>query len=82
MKRVMHAHDRYDHLPDYMQEALEMVCHKIGRILNGDPFYVDSWRDCVGYLQLVVNELEQTEGATDVQVTQRKVINGKWADTE
>jgi hypothetical protein len=27
------------------QEALDMICHKIGRILNGDPDYADSWHD-------------------------------------
>ena len=30
-------------LPAYMREALEMIAHKIGRILNGDPYYDDSW---------------------------------------
>jgi hypothetical protein len=30
------------------------------RICNGDPFYVDSWRDIAGYAQLVVNELEKS----------------------
>ena len=35
-----------------------MMQHKIGRILNGDPAYLDSWVDIVGYTQLVVNELE------------------------
>jgi len=39
-------------------EALEMICHKIARIANGDPDHVDSWRDITGYAQLVVNLLE------------------------
>ncbi len=37
------------------REALEMIAHKIGRILNGDPNYDDSWRDIAGYAQLVVD---------------------------
>lgn len=40
------------------QEALDMIFHKIGRIINGDPNYADSWRDIAGYAQLVVNRLE------------------------
>jgi len=40
-----------------MQEALDMIFHKIGRIGNGDPFYDDSWIDIAGYAQLVVDEL-------------------------
>ena len=38
-------------------EALEMIAHKIGRIVNGDPHYVDSWDDIAGYAQLVSKEL-------------------------
>jgi hypothetical protein len=39
------------------KEALEMIAHKIGRILNGDPNYADSWHDISGYATLVENEL-------------------------
>lgn len=39
------------------QESLEMIAHKIGRILNGDPDYSDSWRDIAGYAQLVADRL-------------------------
>jgi hypothetical protein len=38
-------------------EALDMICHKIGRIVNGDPNYVDSWQDIAGYASLVSNRL-------------------------
>lgn len=50
------------------REALDMVAHKIGRILNGDPNYIDSWRDLCGYSQLIVNELMGTDGASDAKV--------------
>ena len=46
--------------PD-QQEALDMICHKIGRILNGDPDYADSWHDIAGYAQLVADRLEGVE---------------------
>lgn len=39
-------------------EALEMIAHKIGRILCGDPNYHDSWHDIVGYAKLVADRLE------------------------
>lgn len=38
-------------------EALEMIAHKLGRILNGDPNYEDSWRDIAGYATLVADRL-------------------------
>ena len=45
---------------DYDQhEALEMICHKIARIINGDPDYADSWVDIAGYATLVANRLEE-----------------------
>lgn len=39
------------------RESLEMIFHKIGRILNGDPNYADSWIDIAGYAQLIADEL-------------------------
>ena len=46
--------------PD-QQEALDMIFHKIGRIVAGDPNYDDSWRDIAGYAALVTKRLEGTE---------------------
>ena len=44
-------------LDDDQQEALDMICHKIGRIVNGDANYGDSWIDIAGYAQLVADRL-------------------------
>lgn len=41
-----------------MREALSMIAHKIGRIINGDPYYADSWVDIAGYAKLVSDRLE------------------------
>lgn len=40
------------------QEALEMICHKIARIINGDADYIDSWHDIAGYSTLIVQRLK------------------------
>lgn len=40
------------------KEALEMIAHKIGRILNGNPEFKDSWHDIVGYATLIDNKLK------------------------
>lgn len=45
-------------LPADMKEALDMVAHKLGRILNGDPAYHDSWHDIIGYTKLVADRLD------------------------
>ena len=46
-------------MDDYMHEALDMIMHKIARICNGDPQYIDSWQDIAGYAELVVKELKK-----------------------
>ena len=58
-KRVMQDSPNWNKLDltPSMRESLEMIAHKIGRILNGDPTYDDSWIDIAGYAQLVVDEL-------------------------
>jgi hypothetical protein len=53
--------DRKDALSDDQREALEMICHKIARIINGDPNYADSWIDIAGYAQLVADRLQGVE---------------------
>jgi hypothetical protein len=42
----------YDHV-----QALEMIAHKIGRIINGDPNYADNWDDIAGYAKLVADRV-------------------------
>lgn len=55
IKREMQASPNWATLPDDQKEALEMTAHKIARILNGDPEYLDSWDDISGYITLVTN---------------------------
>jgi hypothetical protein len=61
LKRQMANSLQWDHLDDDMVEALHMIAHKIGRILNGDPRYADSWVDIAGYAKLVADRLEGVE---------------------
>ena len=52
-----HLTQRDKVLYDDQQEALDMICHKIGRIINGDADYADSWHDIAGYASLVDKRL-------------------------
>lgn len=61
LKTEMKNSPKWGCLSDSQKEALEMIAHKIGRILNGDPNYLDSWIDIVGYTQLVIDELSEGE---------------------
>ena len=53
LKAVMKTHENWKNLEPMHKEALDMIAHKIGRILNGDPSYADSWHDIAGYAKLV-----------------------------
>ena len=52
-----HLGSRKKRLANDQQEALDMICHKIGRIINGDADYADSWHDIAGYASLVDKRL-------------------------
>jgi len=45
----------WERLNDCEREALEMIVHKIGRILAGDPHFRDHWHDIAGYATLVAD---------------------------
>ena len=57
LKEVMRINTGWRKLSYSQREALEMIAHKIGRILNGDPNYADSWHDIAGYATLVDKQL-------------------------
>jgi hypothetical protein len=46
-------------MDDDMKESLDLICNKISRIVNGDPWYHDSWHDIIGYARLVEERLER-----------------------
>lgn len=61
LKMVMYDTPKFGDLENDQIEALDMIAHKIGRILNGDPNYADSWVDIAGYAKLVADRLELRE---------------------
>lgn len=58
LKSIISSGSNYDLLDPDMKESLDMIAHKIARILEGDPFYDDSWIDIAGYAKLVANRLQ------------------------
>ena len=76
IKEAMRHSNNWAELPDHMKESLEMVAHKVGRILNGDPAYADSWVDIVGYTQLVVDRLERGQNTAGYVNESHQTENG------
>lgn len=62
LKAVIHHANNWPLLKPDMKEALDMVMHKVARILNGDPNYADSWHDIAGYVRLVEKRLTLLDG--------------------
>ena len=61
IKSAMKDSNNWHKLSCDMKESLEMIAHKMGRILNGDHRYIDSWTDIVGYAKLVEDYLIKKE---------------------
>jgi hypothetical protein len=60
IKRLVHNYieERGTPLAFDQREALDMIVHKMGRIINGNPDKVDHWTDIAGYAKLVADRLE------------------------
>jgi hypothetical protein len=71
IKRAMARGRNWSTLRDDTREALEMVAHKVGRILNGDPEYADNVVDIIGYMQLVLERMQGRE-ARGIQTEMEK----------
>ena len=76
IKAAMRHSPNWNKLPNDMKEALEMMALKISRILNGDPMWIDSWTDAVGYAQLVVDRLERGQNASPDVLNKNQTENG------
>lgn len=63
LKRLVHNYIelRGTKLAFDQREAIDMIIHKLGRIINGNPDKVDTWVDIAGYAKLVADRLEGVE---------------------
>lgn len=57
LKDVMRETINWERLQPHQKETLEMIAHKIGRALNGDPLYQDNFVDMAGYAKLSADAL-------------------------
>ena len=58
LKAVMRSGASWHKMTETQKEALEMVQHKIARMVNGDPTYLDNAVDLVGYATLMKTAME------------------------
>ena len=75
IKNAIHAGDNWPSLRDDEREALDMLAHKLARILSGDPEIVDHWLDAAGYLKLISDRMER-EGKQQTDEFRRQHSRG------
>lgn len=76
LSAVMHRATNYKSLTPYMRESLEMIQHKIARILEGDRNHIDHWHDIAGYAMLVERHLRQERERLTAAASQQSGICG------
>jgi len=59
LKSLIRTSPNWADMPEHMQESLEMIEHKIARVISGNAYEPDHWLDIIGYAALVVRELDQ-----------------------
>jgi len=57
LKFILHSSPKWEGMAYDLRESLEMIVHKIGRILAGDPTFSDHWHDIAGYAKLIDDRL-------------------------
>ena len=63
LKDIVRMGANYDSLSMQMKESIDMICHKIARIVNGGrPQEIDHWHDIAGYAKLVEDILYSYSG--------------------
>ena len=81
-KKIMMNSRSWMDLTPSMKQTMEMFADKMARILNGDPFYDDSWIDIIGYSQLIVNQLHQKDTDEDaeegIKLGEELIVNGDF----
>ena len=60
LQEILRNAKNHEHMTDDQVIALDMICNKMARIVNGDPNYIDNWHDISGYATLVEQELNIT----------------------
>ena len=53
MKDAAKSGRSWNTMPHYQKEGIEMILHKIARMVNGDPLYLDTVHDIIGYAKLI-----------------------------
>jgi Domain of unknown function (DUF6378) len=62
LKEVMRSGSSWSQLTLAQKEGLDMIQHKVARMVNGDPTYLDNIVDILGYGTLIRSSMESSCG--------------------
>lgn len=63
IKDIIRGEPTYANLSAPQKESLDMIAHKISRIIAGDPNFADHWDDLAGYAKLPSEIITQDAAA-------------------
>ena len=49
------------HLSDVQAEAINAILGKLARVCAGNGAFLDHWQDIIGYSQLVINDINNSD---------------------
>jgi hypothetical protein len=58
VKYLMRSSPSWEAMDADMRESMEMIAHKMGRVVYGDPTHKDNFLDIAGYAKLVADRLQ------------------------
>lgn len=70
LKAVLRTQEGWYRLSPVQQESIEMIMHKISRLVNGDPTYIDTVVDISGYNELMLRDMRSRANARTEKVDQ------------
>jgi len=77
LKQVIYKARNWPVLTYVQREALDMLAHKMGRILAGDPNHRDHWDDICGYSRLVAERVSPVATSTALTTAKyKKLVDG------
>ena len=79
LKATMTMTKNWGILTPVMKEALEMIQHKVARILSGDPTHQDHWDDIAGYAKLTSDRIVHGTNEHEFRHQTDKKIGGVGA---
>jgi hypothetical protein len=69
IKDLLRTGPSWSAMEPFQREGVDMIAHKLGRIVCGDPNYLDHWDDIAGYATRVTTIIRSQQEGTQCAST-------------